>query len=165
MASASELALLLRILDRAFDHASWHGVTLRGSLRRVTAAQAAWRPHASRHNVWETVLHCAYWKYAVWRRLTGAPRGSFPLGGSNWWSRPDGPATERAWREDRALLDRTHVALRDAVARTPPASLDRRSRTLKTTPFDLISGIAAHDLYHAGQIQLLKVLYRKRRRA
>jgi hypothetical protein len=58
------------------------------------------------------------------------------------------------------LFDRMHRQLRSAVRQTPAAGLYRRPRGLKTTPFDLIAGIAAHDLYHAGQVQLLKRLRR-----
>lgn len=160
---APSIEVLLYALDRAYGRASWHGVNLRGSVRRVSAVDAAWRPRASRHNIHETVVHCAYWKYAVWRRLTGAKRGSFPLKGSNWFTRPVAVADRsRQWRDDLALLDRAHTDLREAVAAFPAASLYRRARGLKTSALDLIAGATAHDLYHAGQIQLLKALRKSR---
>jgi len=154
------VSLLLRILDQAYDKRSWHGTNLRGSIRGLTAAEAAWRPGRGRHNIREVVVHAAYWKYAVWRRLSGAARGSFPLKGSNWFERPPaGPGSaDRAWREDVALLGRMHAALREAVARTPETRLSQRAPGSPFTYADLIAGIAAHDLYHAGQIQLLKRL-------
>ncbi len=62
--------VLLDLLDEAFDKKSWHGPNLRGSIRGVTAQQAAWRPGPDRHNIWELTLHAAYWKYVVRRRLT-----------------------------------------------------------------------------------------------
>ena len=71
--------VLLRILDEAFDQRSWHGTNLRGSIRGLTPDAAAWRPAPGRHNIWELVVHAAYWKYAVRRRLLGEKRGSFPL--------------------------------------------------------------------------------------
>ncbi len=71
-----EVAQLLAIIDQAYNKPSWHGTNLRGSVRRVTAAQAAWRP-SRRHNIWEIVVHAAYWKYAAARRFTGGARGSF----------------------------------------------------------------------------------------
>ena len=148
---------LLAGLDQAYDRQSWHGTNLRGSIRGVTAAQAAARPAPGRHNIWEIVVHCAYWKYAVWRRLTGAPRGSFPLIGSNWWDRPVDP-TLPAWRDDVALLARMHVQLRAAVSTATPASLARRVKGSRLTNTDLVLGITAHDLYHAGQVQYVKKL-------
>ena len=57
-----EVAQLVAVLDQAYNKPSWHGTNLRGSVRRVTPAQAAWRPAAQRHNIWEIVVHAAYWK-------------------------------------------------------------------------------------------------------
>ena len=65
--SSAELQFLLQLLDESYDRKSWHGPNLRGSLRGVTAEEAAWRPAAERHNIWEIALHAAYWKYAVLR--------------------------------------------------------------------------------------------------
>ena len=151
------LQILLSMVDAAYDHASWHGTNLRGSIRGLSVAQAAWRPSRHRHNIWELVLHTAYWKYTALRRLTAAPRGSFSLKGSNWFARGDSTAA-RAWRDDVALLDRTHRALRAATARLSPSMLARTPAGSKVSTCALLSGIAAHDLYHAGQIQLLKRL-------
>src|SRR4249919_4277847 len=95
--------LLLNALDQAYRRQSWHGTNLRGSIRGLSPERAARRPGPGRHNIWELVVHCAYWKYAVWRRLTGSERGSFPLAGSNFFARPQGPATLKAWRADLAL--------------------------------------------------------------
>ena len=148
---------LLFLIDTAYDHASWHGPNLRGALRGVTPAVASWRPRPGRHNIWELLVHAAYWKYVAWRRLTGAKRGSFALAGSNWLSRPVA-ATARAWAEDLALLDRTHTTLREAVSALTPGTLDRPSAQKGVSRRALVTGVAAHDLYHAGQIQLLKRL-------
>lgn len=157
----TDLTLLLSMFDEAFDARSWHGATLRGSLRGLTSREASWRPAASRHNVWEVVLHCAYWKYAVRQRLAGGTRGSFALAGSNWFERPArGYDGEKAWRADVALLVAEHRQLRDVVSRTTPDRLHRPIGKSRLSPAFLIRGIAAHDLYHAGQIQLLKRLAR-----
>ncbi len=142
---------LLAALDEAFDRKSWHGTNLRGSVRGLPAELAAWRPCPGRHNIWELVVHTAYWKYIVRARLTGAKRGSFPERGSNWFARPDAP-DDAAWKRDVALLVSEHKLMRQAVAALTPSDL-RDPRKLQ-----MIRGIAAHDLYHAGQIQLLKRL-------
>ena len=141
------MILLLELLDEAYNKKSWHGPNLRGSLRGVTAKEAAWRPASGRHNIWEIAVHAAYWKYVVRRRLRGDRRGSFPLKGSNWFDRPIS-LTEKAWRLDVALLEQEHGKLRQAVASFP----------LKPGDMALVQGIAFHDVYHAGQIQLLKRL-------
>ncbi|HEY1301904.1 MAG TPA: DinB family protein [Vicinamibacterales bacterium] len=156
-----EIGQLLFLIDTAYDHVSWHGTNLRGSLRGVTPKQAAWRPGPRRHNIWEIVVHAAYWKYVAWRRLTGAERGSFAEVGSNWFSRPEQMSLD-AWKADVEMLGETHRALRDVVAATEPRDLDRAmAKASRTTRRALITGIAAHDIYHAGQIQLLKRLGRR----
>jgi hypothetical protein len=152
-----EVRQLLTILDQAYDHTSWHGTNLRGSIRRVSLEQAAWRPNPRRHNIWETVVHSAYWKYAASRRFTGDARGTFPLKGSNWFRRPL-DKTDKAWKGDIALLDEMHRVLREAVSRLSPRDLARTPAGKKVSNFALLAGISAHDLYHAGQIQLLKKL-------
>lgn len=152
----SEVRLLLDALDEAFDRRSWHGTNLRGSLRGVTASQAAWRPAPGRHNIEEIAVHAAYWKYVVRRVITGGKRGSFPLRGSNWFAREGEDAI--VWRRDLQLLADQHRKLREAVAALPAIRLHLLSRKRGFTYAGLIRGVAAHDLYHAGQIQLLKRL-------
>ena len=159
---ATEAArLLLQILDEAYDRKSWHGTNLRGSLRGVRPSEAAWRPARGRHNIWELAVHAAYWKYAVTRQLTGEKRGSFRLSGSNWFARPVGAPTAKAWRDDLAILESEHRRLPEAVATLPPAALRRRMGR-KYLALQLITGAAMHDVYHAGQIQLLKRLGARR---
>ena len=151
---------LVAIIDQAYSKPSWHGTNLRGAVRRVTARQAAWRPSPRRHNIWELVVHAAYWKYAAARRFTDAARGSFAHKGSNWFRRPidAAHAGDKAWRADLELLDEMHARLRVAVMRLSPRDLARTPAGRKVSNFALLSGAAAHDLYHAGQIQLLKRL-------
>ena len=150
--------VLLAALDEAFDARSWHGTNLRGSLRGLDLATLAWRPGAGRHNIWELAVHAAYWKYAVRRKLTGEKRGSFPLDeGSNFWKRPI-EQSKAAWKRDLVLLETEHQSLRSAVASFPATKWSRRPPGGQFTFAGMVRGVAAHDLYHAGQIQLLKRL-------
>lgn len=148
------IAVLLHLLDEAFDKPAWHGPNLLGSVRRLTAEEAAWRPSPGRHSVQELVLHCAYWKYAVRRRLTGEKRGSFALKGSNFFPR-EGPTALASWGADRELLVEEHSRLREIVKAFPPSRLGLRSGQSRYTNLRMIAGAAAHDFYHAGQIRLL----------
>jgi hypothetical protein len=154
-----EIEYLLGLLDEAYNRAAWHGPNLRGSIRGVTAREAALPPKAGCHNIWEIVLHAAYWKYTVRRRLSGEKRGSFILPGSNWFDRPI-DRSEKAWRVDVALLDREHQLLRETVLSLKPQDLNHPARGSKTFARRLVAGIALHDVYHAGQIQLIKKLLR-----
>jgi hypothetical protein len=144
--------LVLTLLDEAYEKKTWHGPNLKQSIRRVTAKQAAWRPGPGRHNIWEVMLHAAYWKYAVRRRIEGGKRGSFVLEGSNFFARPEkGKLHGAAWSKDKKILEQEHRALRATVAKV--------LRTSRGTKFlNQLYGMAFHDIYHAGQIRLLRRL-------
>lgn len=144
------IELLIRFMEQAYDKKAWHGPTLRGAIRGITYKEALWRPSPKHHSIWELVKHCAYWKYAVRRRLTGEKRGSFELEGSNWFRQGSNVGAE-AWKKDIALLQKEHRLLLATVA---------SFKTEKLPQMDMVYGIASHDLYHAGQIQLLKRLQR-----
>jgi hypothetical protein len=148
---------ILVLLEEGYEKRAWHGPNLKQAIRGVTAKQAAWRPGPRRHNIWEETLHAAYWKYAVRRQIEGGKRGSFALKGSNFFARPEkGKLNEAAWRADKALLEREHKALRAAVASvllTPHGAKLLRQ----------LYGVAFHDIYHAGQIRLLRRLMSKER--
>src|SRR5690349_13215351 len=144
--------LAMALLDEAYENKTWLGPNLKQSLKGVSVVQAAWRPGAGRHNIWELALHSAYWKYALRRRIEGGKRGSFVLKGSNFFSRPEkGKATEKAWRADLALLESEHNALEAAIRRVL-----KTPRAKKMLP--ALYGVAFHDIYHAGQIRLLRRL-------
>ncbi len=158
--SAGEIELLLAMLDDAFDKPAWHGPNLRGTLRRLSVAEAMWRPQPKRHCIAEIVVHCAYWKYAARRRLRGDKRGSFPLKGSNWFALPT-KLTDDQLKEYVRILDAEHAALRQTVVELPPSQLLVVPQGAKVTNQKLIYGIAAHDVYHAGQIRLLMAMQSK----
>ncbi|MCH7884075.1 MAG: DinB family protein [Planctomycetes bacterium] len=157
--SSDPRALLLCILDEAYDRTAWHGPNLRGSVRQVSAEQAVWRPRPGRHSIAEITVHCAYWKYAVRRRILGGKRGSFPLKGSNWFALPE-EITNQQWRDYVKLLDGEHKALREAMVTAPLSQLSS-GRGSRREPAKHVYGIALHDTYHAGQIRTLKVLYKQ----
>lgn len=150
-----EGALLVTLLDEAFQKKSWHGTNLRGSIRGISAQQAAWSPGKGRKSIWEHVLHAAYWKYVVRRRLLGEKRGSFLLRGSNWFPIPKG-SLESDWKVAVKALENEHRLLRDAVATMSEKDLCAKPGGSKLDNAFMIRGIALHDIYHTGQIQFIK---------
>ena len=152
----TDVRSVLDFFDEAFDKKSWHGPNLRASLRGLTPSEAAWRPAPGHHNIWELMLHAAYWKYAVRRRITGEKRGSFVLAGTNFFERPL-ETNEAAWNSDVGILINEHHALRLAVLQLPPTMGENQKKWQST--LHLLRGAAAHDLYHAGQIRLLRRLW------
>jgi hypothetical protein len=146
---------ILLLLNEGFSKGAWHGPNLLGSLRGLTLRQLLYRPRPNGHNIWELAVHCAYWKYAARNRLVSGPRGTFPLEGSNFFPREGGLALTH-WKKDLALLKQQHQALAATIFGLDRRTLDRRVKGSRNTVRRLALGIAAHDIYHAGQISLLK---------
>lgn len=162
-ASPDVVRLLAENVQPARGRQGWHGgPTPVGALRGVTAEQARWRPAPGRHSIWELALHVAYWKYAVRRRLEGGEAPRFPRSPANWPRVPD-PADDAAWAADVALLRAEHERLAATIAAFPAARLDDRPPGRKRWTYgELIVGVAQHDAYHTGQIQVLKKLWQAR---
>jgi uncharacterized damage-inducible protein DinB len=153
----TEKELIILQLEQAFRRKSWHGTNLLGSIRGIDIETAEWRPADGRHNIWELIVHAAYWKYSVYRRLVGDPKLRFALKGSNWFTRSaDRP--EASLQADVKLLKNYHGLLIAAVNTFPVAKLGSKPQGSSTSFRDLIIDVAAHDLYHTGQIQLIKRL-------
>ncbi len=148
---------LRSLLAEGFDGKAWHGPTLRSALQGVRAEEALWRPGRGRHCIWEIVLHCAFWKLRVLGRVSGE-RERFPRPGANFPSLPQ-PADESAWRADCALLEAMHARLLRYVGRTRKSELDAPFSAKPGSRRRQLIGIAFHDVYHAGQIRLLRRLY------
>lgn len=154
---SNETSTFTLLLDEAFNKAAWHGPNLLGSLRGLTLSALLHRPRKESHNIWELAVHCAYWKYAVRNHLEAGRRNTFPHEGSNFFRRDKGLLLSD-WKKDVAMLKRQHAALRTIVMALDPRTYGRRALNSKHTVRRTVLGIAAHDLYHAGQISLLKRL-------
>lgn len=152
--------LLLENVQPRPGRGAWHGgPTAVGSLRGVSAAQAAWSPAPGRKSIWQLALHIAYWNYAVRRRLEGGTGARFPHSPANWPSVPE-RADNKRWAVDVALLKSEHARLAATIAKIPSSRYGTALAGGKRwTIGELIVGIAQHDAYHTGQIQLLKRLW------
>ncbi len=146
---------LLGLIDEAFEGPGWHGPSLAATLRGLSAEQAAWRPAPGRNSAWAIVLHLAYWKHRVHERVAPGTVEPFPRAGRDW-PQPPAELTPAAWKSDLALLKATHAGLREAVAALPASSLRRPGPRQKQTRLQNIVGSACHDLYHGGQIRLIR---------
>jgi uncharacterized damage-inducible protein DinB len=151
-ASSSEPALIAEQLRRTFDGDAWHGPALLELLEDVDAATAAGKPLPDTHSIWELVLHITVWDSAAVRRLNGEK--TQPTGTANFPVVPK--PTEPAWRKAVADARRTHDALVRKVAALPETRLRERVPGKKYDFYFMLHGVAQHELYHAGQIAILK---------
>jgi len=148
----SEAARIADQLRRAFYGSAWHGPALMELLKDVDAATAAAKPIPDVHSIWELVLHIAAWDGAGRRRLAGHP---CQLRGEKNFPPPPEPS-EAEWRKAVLLAKHTHDSLVKEVA---GLSGNRLRETVPGKRYDfyhLFHGIAQHELYHSGQIAILK---------
>jgi uncharacterized damage-inducible protein DinB len=155
----TEIERLADQLQRAFYADAWCGPALLETLQGVDAAQAAARPLARAHSIWEIVSHVSGWKRTVLQRLEGQTvrlpeEGDWPVVADK---------SEESWQETLAKLKARHDALSAAVrgldeARLEDVLITESSRETGggVSCYVTLHGAAQHDLYHGGQISLLK---------
>ncbi len=153
----SETARIADQLRRAFQGEAWHGDSLLEILEGITAAQAAARPVKHAHTIWELVLHITAWDGAVRRRLAGA---AVDLSDEQNFPSVMDPS-ENAWRRTIEQARKVHNELVEAVAAFPDERLSEKVPGKKSEPdwstfYYMLHGVAQPELYHAGQIALLK---------
>ena len=151
----TEIERILDQLKRAYEGNAWHGPSVREALAGVTAAQAHARPLANAHSIWELVQHIAVWEDVGRRRLEG-DRAAIDISSPEDWP-PADDISEAAWEQAKAALDRGHEALREAISRgwMNRVWMSRFSKGMSTV-YVTLHGVIQHDLYHAGQIAMLK---------
>jgi len=148
----AESFLIADQLRRAFEGDAWHGPALLELLLDVDAATAAAKPLLDVHSIWELVLHVAAWDGAACRRLGGETvqltgTANFPVVAKT---------TEGAWRKAVAHAKRAHDVLVKTVAALPESRLRERVPGKRYDFYFMLHGVAQHELYHAGQIAILK---------
>jgi uncharacterized damage-inducible protein DinB len=150
----SEIDRILDQLKRAYEGNARHGPSIKESLNGVTAEQARQRPLENAHSIWELVHHIAVWEDVGRRRLQGDP-AEVPISSPEDWP-PADDATDAAWEKAKAALDRGHQALVEAIAQVPESRLDEPILEGKSSVYVTLHGVIQHDLYHSGQIAILK---------
>jgi uncharacterized damage-inducible protein DinB len=150
-----ETARLADQIRRAFEGHAWHGDSVVELLSDVDSKTAAAHPIKNAHSIWELILHIGAWDDAVRRRAGGnavtlSDQENFP---------PVTDTSEIAWRKAMEHVKKTHDELVKAVAAFPDSRLKEQvpGKTVEYHNFFyMFSGIVQHELYHAGQIALLK---------
>lgn len=139
-------------LKRASEGEAWHGPAVMEILEGITAQQAAAHPLKGAHSIWELVLHIATWERAVLRRLQG--ERAEPSTEEDW--PPVAETSDQAWELARKNLKRGNDELRLAISNLPESRLYEPILEGMPSVYGTLHGVIQHDLYHAGQIALLK---------
>ena len=143
-------------LKRAFEGDAWHGPAVLEVLEGVGARAAAAKPISGAHSIWELVLHIAAWDGAIRRRMEGqalqlSPEQDFP---------PVKDTSDAAWRSALETLKQRHADLIQGVLAMPDHRLTSQVPGKDYDFYHMLHGAAQHELYHAGQIALLKKVAR-----
>jgi hypothetical protein len=140
-------------LSRAYSGPAWHGPALKELLSDLTAERAAAHPLPQLHSIWEIVLHVNSWQEAALGALQGRamPTSSFPED----WPVIEGK-DEQTWHTALERLERGNLEL---VAATREFSESRLGEMVPGRDYSfyfLLHGVTQHNLYHAGQVAVLK---------
>jgi len=148
----SKAETIIDDLRNIHDGDAWHGPSLKAILSGMTARQAAAKPLANAHSVWELTAHIAGWEDVFRRRLAGQlmnepEEGDFPVVTD---------ASEEAWRRTLARFDETHHSLVETIAGLTDERMRETVPGKDYTVEYMLRGLVRHHVYHAGQIALLK---------
>ena len=148
-----ELARIADLLDRAGGGDAWHGPSVAAVFSTLTASQASQRPVAGAHTIWELAMHIAVWERVVARRLGGEVVEPTP---AEDWPQPGAPADDDAWERTLVDLREARGTLRAALLAFDERRLDDTVPGRDHSFYVMIHGVIQHDLYHAGQVALLR---------
>ena len=152
-----EKSFFKNLIEEAYYRKAWHGPNLHSSLKGITAEEALVRPGKQRHNIYEITVHAAYWVYRVINRISKDSGLKFPIKGSNWFESPD-TLTDTEWKKVKKSLNELHDELYNMVIDLKMDGIAAKTEEEVQIKTRLLIGIAMHDVYHAGQIQLIKKL-------
>lgn len=151
----SEIRRILDQLDRSMDGEAWHGPSVNDLLKGVTARQAAAKPVPGGHSIWEIVLHISVWQDVARRRIAGEVIIELPPE-LDWPAIPD--MSESAWRQALENLVQSKQKLRQCISQLPEKRLEEILPGKGYSIYFLLHGVIQHNLYHTGQIAVLKKL-------
>jgi uncharacterized damage-inducible protein DinB len=148
----SEINRILDQMDRAFSGEAWHGPDLMLLLKGVSAEDASKHPIAGAHSIWELVNHIAAWNTIVQYKSKGEPvRVTSEMDWPPVWD-----ASQAAWKRSLENLGDSRTRLRNYVKTVRDDQLDEMVKRENYSQYVLLQGLVQHDLYHAGQIAVLK---------
>ena len=149
----SEISRIIDQLQRAVEGSAWHSPAVLEVLQEVTTEQALKKPIAAAHNIWEIVLHITAWHLAVTQRLEGY---QVELSKEEDWPPTNNNGVKNSWNSAVNLLTESYKNLLKKVSSLSDSDLNKTVPGRDHSVYFLLHGIIQHDLYHAGQIAILR---------
>jgi uncharacterized damage-inducible protein DinB len=150
----SETHRIIDLLQRTYAGNAWHGSNIQTILADVSAKQASLKPITTAHSIWELVLHLTQWRTFAWQKIAGDPQFDITTPETDW--PPVADSSQEAWQTALQQLDKSQEKLVEALYKFSDANLSQIVPGRDYTYYVLLHGIIQHDLYHTGQIALLK---------
>jgi uncharacterized damage-inducible protein DinB len=148
----TEVQRILDQMDRGFSGDAWHGPPLMRLLEGLQAEDASKHPIHGAHSIWEIVHHIEAWNTIVHRRLAGK---AVEVTKERDWP-PVWEVNETAWKRALENLAESRARLRKSVEALQDTELNQIPAGTHESRYVTLHGIVQHDLYHAGQIAILK---------
>lgn len=149
----TELGRIADLVKRAYDGPAWSGPSLVEVLQEISSTEAAARPLEGAHSIWEIVAHIAAWEEVVTRRLRGEAKREYSQD-EDW--PPVRDTSEAGWSALLMRLKTTNLELRQAILAFEQSRLSGVVPGADYSFYVMMHGAVHHDLYHAGQIAVLK---------
>ena len=137
----------------------WYGSSSSTILKGVTAQEALAHPLPGAQSIWETVLHMTAWAEETNSRMNGGEAKAPDRGD---WPAVKG-STQDEWVAAQTDLLNARKALLASIENSHEESMflqvQKKGETGHgngATRADTVSGLADHDVYHLGQIAILK---------
>ncbi|HVH89189.1 MAG TPA: DinB family protein [Terriglobales bacterium] len=155
MSEAKRIAELYRsVYEGDRNGEAWHGLALKPLLKGLTAEQASRASKTGDHSILQLVLHIAYWEEIVLRRFKGEVVDAALNTPDDW--PPNRKLTDAEWQAALTRLDKSHVALRNAIEACSDEKLKQTVPKRDHDNYTLLHGIINHCVYHSGQIASVK---------
>ena len=142
-----------KLLKRVYDGEPWHGPSVKDMLTGITPEMAAATPIPGAHSIWEIVLHMTCWKKVVNQRLFALLLVE-PKPEENWPIVPE--INKSTWNRSLLEMDYAQRKLCESLLGLSDSRLGDRVPGKKYNNYFMLHGLIQHDLYHAGQMALMK---------
>jgi len=155
MMATKEINKLVRKMKSIYDGDPWYGDSIQKKLQNITPEIALERPIPDAHCIAELLAHIISWRELLNKRLQGEDAFSVSQQESFNWTRFD-PDPETMWDSLLKALDKNQQQIISQLKQEDDALLNQKVAQRSYNYRYLIKGIMEHDIYHLGQIALLR---------
>ena len=149
----NEAEVLINQINTTYSGNAWHGTNIVEALKDIDYIKASRRVLASRHTIWELVDHMTVWlEVPVKIYQKKRVHHNVPIE-ENW--KPMGSSQED-WEKTTKRLEKAVEELISVLKEMPLGVFDEKVLNHDFNYRNMFYGALNHNLYHLGQISILK---------